>query len=51
MDGIKEGYNMIKSEYGNEMYRLCERLFPICRSITGNGVRKTLNIIKEHCLK
>ena len=33
---------------GKEMYSLMERLFPICRSITGNGNRKTLNIIKEH---
>ena len=24
-----------------------ERLFPICRSITGNGVRQTFNILKE----
>ena len=24
-----------------------EKLFPICRSITGNGVRKTLGIIKK----
>ena len=24
-----------------------EKLFPICRSITGEGVRETLNIIKE----
>lgn len=39
---------MIKSEYGNEMYVLCKRLFPICRSITGNGVRETLNILKEY---
>ena len=30
------------------MYNLCEKLFPICRSITGDGVRKTLNIIKKH---
>lgn len=40
---------MIRSECGNEMYGLCERLFPICRSITGNGVRETLNILKESC--
>lgn len=32
----------------NEMYKLLEKLFPICRSITGDGVRKTLGIIQEH---
>lgn len=42
-------YNIRILKYGNEMYRLCERLFPICRSITGNGVRETLNILKEYC--
>jgi aminopeptidase-like protein len=30
-----------------EIYELIEKLFPICRSITGNGVRETLNIIKR----
>lgn len=33
---------------GKEMYELIERLFPICRSITGDGVRKTLKIIQEY---
>ena len=33
---------------GKEMFRLIERLYPICRSITGNGVRETLSIIGEH---
>jgi len=33
---------------GKEMYQLISELFPICRSITGNGVRKTLSILKEH---
>jgi aminopeptidase-like protein len=31
-----------------EMYELLRRLFPICRSITGDGVRETLKIIQEH---
>ncbi len=30
------------------MYDLMGELFPICRSITGNGVRQTLEIIKKH---
>lgn len=33
---------------GQFMYELMVELFPICRSITGNGVRETLNIIKSH---
>ena len=31
----------------NEIYSLMEELFPICRSITGNGVRKSLKILKK----
>ena len=30
---------------GEEMHALCRELFPICRSITGNGVRQTLRTI------
>ena len=33
---------------GEEMLALIERLYPICRSITGQGVRDTLTIIAEH---
>ena len=33
---------------GIQMYSLMERLFPICRSLTGDGNRETLNIIKEY---
>lgn len=32
---------------GRWMYHLAERLFPICRSITGNGFRQSLGIIRE----
>lgn len=33
---------------GGEIHALAERLYPICRSITGDGVRRTLEIIDEH---
>ena len=32
---------------GNKMYQLATELFPICRSITGEGVRDTLRRLKE----
>jgi aminopeptidase-like protein len=36
-----------KRGIGSEMYDLIGRLFTICRSITGNGVRRTLDIVSE----
>ena len=33
---------------GARMHALVERLYPLCRSITGDGVRATLDIIGEH---
>ena len=41
---INQEWNKI----GNDIYELIKNLFPICRSITGNGVRITLDIIKEY---
>ena len=35
-------------DLGDEMYDLIAVLYPICRSITGNGVRSTLRIISQH---
>ncbi|KKL11837.1 hypothetical protein LCGC14_2541760, partial [marine sediment metagenome] len=35
-------------EIGKEMYELMRELYPICRSITGNGVRQTLNILNKN---
>lgn len=32
---------------GQDMYNLCTELFPLCRSITGNGVRKTLSVLNS----
>lgn len=34
-------------EVGERMHALAESLFPICRSITGNGVRETLRLVGE----
>ena len=45
MDRLLRELNMDK--VGQELYELTERLYPICRSITGNGVRETLRIISE----
>jgi aminopeptidase-like protein len=33
---------------GPEMMKLAAELFPICRSITGDGVRRSLGIIERH---
>ncbi|MCR4891916.1 MAG: DUF4910 domain-containing protein [Lachnospiraceae bacterium] len=32
---------------GQRMYDLCCRIFPICRSIMGNGVRETFRILQD----
>ena len=32
---------------GNEMYQLARELFPIDRSLTGDGVRRTLAVLKR----
>lgn len=45
---MKTMANLDTINYGNEMFELIKRLYPICRSITGDGVRQTLKIIKEH---
>ena len=33
---------------GQDMYALMRKLYPICRSITGDGVRQTLRILQQH---
>ena len=40
--------NQTTQKIGDDIYRLCVELYPICRSITGDGVRKTLNLLKRH---
>lgn len=47
MKGVNNFQEVDFSTGGKSMYDLAQRLYPICRSITGNGVRETLNILKE----
>lgn len=39
---------MRTEDAGREMHRLATRLFPICRSLSGDGVRETLSILHEY---
>ncbi len=39
--------NDIQKQAGQEMFDMMRRLWPICRSITGDGVRQTLAILRE----
>ena len=36
---------------GKRMYDFAGRMFPICRSITGEGVRRTLRMIADELAK
>jgi aminopeptidase-like protein len=45
IDSVVEGFDF--AEAGERMYALAKRLFPICRSITGPGLRETLGILGE----
>jgi aminopeptidase-like protein len=36
-----------RQDVGRDAYELMRRLFPLCRSLTGQGVRATLDVIEE----
>jgi aminopeptidase-like protein len=38
----------VEDGLAQEMYALMAKLYPICRSITGGGLRKTLRILGDH---
>ena len=41
------GVRSAATETGKELFQLAAKLYPICRSITGEGVRRSLAIIRE----
>ena len=40
--------NLKKNKLGNELLNLAKRIFPLNRSLTGDGNRQTLQILKEY---
>lgn len=38
---------MENKRMGKSIYELCSKIYPICRSITGDGVRRTIDIMNE----
>jgi aminopeptidase-like protein len=42
------GQDLQSADVGHLMYELIRQLYPVCRSITGNGVRETLRQVGEH---
>jgi aminopeptidase-like protein len=45
---VNFGEHVVTQDVGEEIFAFATRIFPICRSITGNGVRQTLREIGAH---
>src|SRR5208282_2785006 len=46
-DLVKHFQEQDLSATGRELYGFAEKLYPICRSITGGGLRETLRLIQS----
>ncbi len=47
MSLLKDFDQRDRAALGQELHRLVRELYPICRSITGDGLRRTLSMIQE----
>jgi aminopeptidase-like protein len=45
---FKEFHATDQGQIGSQLHSFAAELYPICRSITGNGIRQTLDMIKQH---
>ncbi len=48
MDVIRDPNGLDFDRLGGEMHALAREAYPICRSITGDGVRQTLDLLRRH---
>ncbi|MFB3817855.1 MAG: DUF4910 domain-containing protein [Candidatus Methylomirabilales bacterium] len=48
MSGAAAPMGRDRESAGQEMHALLRELYPICRSLTGDGVRRSLEILKRH---
>lgn len=47
MNFLREFDRQFSAETGEQLHRFAAELYPICRSITGDGIRKTLALIRN----
>jgi aminopeptidase-like protein len=40
--------SLVTDNIGDELFSFASKIFPFCRSITGDGVRKTLSEVRQH---
>lgn len=47
-EAARVGPSTVSDSIGEEIYALAAEIFPFCRSITGDGVRETIDVLSKH---
>ena len=47
-EAARVGPSTVSDSIGEEIYALAAEIFPFCRSITGDGVRETIDLLGKH---